>query len=103
MDIILKAFQLMESQQSESALKLLKEKLLFADGAQKFAISEFYLQWGFYDKATAVLENLLQKYPEESELKVMLANIYIEIENDKEAVHLLNEIKKNDPAYEQSL
>lgn len=95
--------QLMENQQSDAALKLIKSNLPLANDDQKFAIAEFYLQWGFYEEATSVLQELLRKYPEESELKVMLANIYTEIENDQEAMKLLNEIHEDDPFYIQAL
>lgn len=95
--------QLMENHQSERALKLMKDHLPYANDEQKFAIAEFYVQWGFYEEATLILKELLNIYPDESELKIMLANIYIELDNDKEAIHLLNDIKENDPIYEQAL
>lgn len=103
MEIIVKAFQLMENRQTKSALKLIEDHLPRANDDQKFAIAEFYLQWGFFEEALEILQDLIQKYPEESELKVLLANIYIELDNDKEAVHLLNDIREEDLSYEQAL
>lgn len=95
--------QLMESQQSERALEIIKETLPFANDDQKFAIAEFYIQWGFYEESVAILKELLRKHPEESELKIILANIYVELDDDKAAINLLNGIGKDDPSYVQSL
>src|SRR5699024_8383686 len=37
------------------------------------------------------------------DIKVNLADIYIELEDDENAIHLLNDIKEDDPAFIQSL
>src|SRR5690625_1462040 len=99
MDIIGKAIRLMENKQIESALKLINDHLPFMNDDEKYTIVEFYLQWGFFEEALGILQELIRKYPDESELKVLLANIYIELDNDRKAIHLLNDIETDDPSY----
>lgn len=102
-DTIMKAVKLMESNQTDEAVELLENYLLTADEEERHTIAELYIQWGFYQEASVLLNELLQRYPNESEIKVMLADIYIELEDDEAAINLLNEIKEDDPAYTQSL
>lgn len=103
MDTITKAVHLMENNETKEAIDLLKNHLLTADEDEKFSIAELYIQWGVYQEASNILENLLQHYPDESELRVMLADIYIELDDDERAIDLLNEINADDPAYLQSM
>lgn len=93
----------MENNQTEDALMLLEKYLPTANDDQKYTIAEFYFQWGFLQEALKILRELIQLHPEESELKILLANIFIELEEDSEAIQLLNEVSNDDPVYEQAL
>lgn len=99
----MKAVQLLESGQSEEAINLLKKCTPTASDDEKFTIAEIYSQWGFLQEASRILQQLLKQYPDESDIKIMLADIYIELEDDKSAINLLDDIKKDDPAYIQAL
>ncbi|ASN05515.1 tetratricopeptide repeat protein [Virgibacillus necropolis] len=99
METIMEAVHLMENNKTKAAIDLLEKHLPTADEDEKFTIAELYIQWGIYPEASYILEDLLQQYPDESELRVMLADIYIELDNDEKAINLLNEIKTDDPAY----
>ncbi|WP_249871861.1 tetratricopeptide repeat protein [Oceanobacillus saliphilus] len=103
MDTIMEAVQLVENNQTEKAINMLDDYLTKANDDEKYTIAELYLQWGFHQEARLILEELLELYPEESDLKLSLADIFIEMEEDEPAITLLNEIKKDDPAYIQSL
>ena len=103
MEIIMEAVQLMENNDTESAITLLENYAPSATDEEKFMIAEFYMQWGFYSEATGLLEDLLRQYPEESDIKMLLADIFIELEEDKEAIDLLTSISEDDPAYLQAL
>lgn len=103
MNTISEAVHLMESNQSEKAIKLLDSYLPVANEEEKFAVAEFYLQWGFLEEANLILKELLLLYPNEGEIKVLLADIYIELEKDEAAIELLNEIKESDPTYLHAL
>ncbi|MFD1038680.1 tetratricopeptide repeat protein [Virgibacillus byunsanensis] len=103
METIMEAVRLMESNESNKAIAMLEEYLPLADEEERYTIAELYLQWGYLEEASVILFELLQQYPDESELKVMLADIYIELDNDEEAINLLNEIGEDDEAYLQTL
>ncbi|MBP1969603.1 tetratricopeptide (TPR) repeat protein [Virgibacillus natechei] len=103
MDTIMQAVNLMESNQSEKAVEVLESYLPIADEEERHTIAELYIQWGFLHEASVILNELLQRYPNESEIKVMLADIYIDMEDDELAINLLNEIPVGDPAYTQTL
>lgn len=99
----MEAVQLVENNETDKAIKLLKDFQKKATDDEKYAIAELYLQWGFLYEARQLLEDLLQKYPDETDLKISLADIFIELEEDEPAITLLNEIDKDDPAYIQAL
>lgn len=98
-----KAVQFMEKGKVDEALKLLKEYLPTASDDEKFMISELYYEWGFFEEAVVVLEELLSDYPEEGEIITKLVEMYIELEKDELAIELLNQIDKQDVYYVNSL
>ncbi|WP_337019425.1 tetratricopeptide repeat protein [Oceanobacillus massiliensis] len=103
MDTIMEAVQLVENDQIEKAISKLRNYLKKATDDEKYTIAELYLQWGFLQEAREILEELLDLYPDESDLKISLADIFIEMEEDEPAITLLNEINTEDPAYVQAL
>src|SRR5690625_7947021 len=82
MDTIMKAVHLMDNKQTEEALQLLDNHLLVTDDDKKYTIAELYLQWGLNEKAQSILQDLLHRYPEENDIKIMLADIYIGLEDE---------------------
>lgn len=103
MDTILEAVQLLENKQSEKALRMLDTYLKKATDDEKYTIADIYLQWGFLQEAYELLQELMKKYPDESELKLMASDVCIEMEDDEAAFQLLEQIKKDDPFYVQAL
>ncbi|MEW9674721.1 tetratricopeptide repeat protein [Lentibacillus sp. L22] len=103
METIMEAVHLMESKKSDEAIALLEDYLPVADEEERFTIAELFVQWGFLQEASQILEELLQQYPHEGEIKVMLADIYIELEADEKAIELLNNIHETDESYLEAL
>ncbi|SES80448.1 Tetratricopeptide repeat-containing protein [Oceanobacillus limi] len=103
MDTIMRALGLMENNQNEEAIELLEQYIPTANEEEKYTIAELFIQWGLLNEAKEILQDLLQNYPDESDLKIMLADIYIEQENDEEAINLLGNIAEDDEAYTQAL
>lgn len=99
MDIILQATQLLEKNHAKEAIHLIKSHLSELNDEEKRICADFFMQWGFLDEAMAILHDLRKIDPEDSELKLMLAEIYTEDENDREAMELLLQINENDEAY----
>lgn len=93
----LEAGQLDEFQKNlELALKNDSDDLLFSLAEELYSL-------GFTDDAKKIYEQLLVKYPEEGQLKIQLAELAIDEQNDEQALEYLSTIAKNDPEYVQAL
>ncbi|MFQ3542989.1 tetratricopeptide repeat protein [Halobacillus rhizosphaerae] len=103
MEEIQKAVRQMEDHKTEDAIHTLQQYLPEADEEERFTIAELYIQWGMLEEAKMVLHELIQRYPKEQELKVMMAEIHIDLGEDDEAIELLNEFGPEDEDYLQAL
>ncbi len=103
MEEINKAIGFMDDGNTAEALQLLGNVVQTATDEEKFAIYELYYEWGFFEKAVSILEDLLALYPGEGELIVPLTEMYIELKRDDEAIELLNQIGWEDPFYLEGL
>ncbi|MEK5523318.1 hypothetical protein B5V89_08025 [Heyndrickxia sporothermodurans] len=68
-----------------------------------FLLAEELLQLGFLNEAKDLYEYLLALYPNEGELKVTLAEILIEMDNEEEAISYLDSVNETDPDFPRSL
>lgn len=103
METIMQAIGLLESGQTDEAIRLLKSFTPLASDDEKLTVAQVYMQWGFLQEAVDLLQNLRLSHPENSEVKLLLADIYIELNDDKAAINLLNDIDPDDPSYVQAL
>ncbi|MFG6114531.1 tetratricopeptide repeat protein [Halobacillus sp. MO56] len=103
MEEIQQAVRLMEANRTDEALKTLQSYLPEADEEERFTIAELYIQWGMLEEAKMILKELSQRYPKENELKIMLSEIHIDLEEDEEAIDLLNQFGPEDEDYLPSL
>ncbi|MGR9049934.1 tetratricopeptide repeat protein [Halobacillus faecis] len=103
MEEIQKAIRQMEAHKTEDAIKTLTQYLPEADEEERFTIAELYMQWGMLEEAKMVLHELIQRYPKEQELKVMMAEIHIDLDEDDEAIELLDQFGPEDEDYLQAL
>ncbi|MBB6452214.1 tetratricopeptide (TPR) repeat protein [Salirhabdus euzebyi] len=99
MNVIEEALVEVEQGNTEKGLQLLKSYESQASDDEKFTIGQLYNQWGLVNQSKGIFEELLTKYPDESELKLYLAEIYIDIEEDQVALDLLNQITEEDDQY----
>lgn len=102
-DTLARAMDLMENNKTEEALELAERLREKSTDEELYFIGEFYWYWGFYGQAKEVFKDLVAIFPDENELKVMLADIYIELDDDQEAIQLLDEIPSEDSFYLQAL
>ncbi|MEK4864189.1 tetratricopeptide repeat protein [Bacillus sp. FSL E2-8895] len=97
------AVSYIENGEAEKGLQLLKEQLRVANDEEKYDIARYYHTLGFMDEALAITEDLRLLYPEESEFTVFLAELYIDLDKEDEAIEVLHDIPENDDLYVQSL
>lgn len=103
MDKLTEAMRMFENGQTNDALKILQNLEKNATDETTFDMATLYQQYGFFEEAIKLLEGLHKKYPDEGQILVLLASLYIELEQDDLSIHLLNQINNTDDFYGQSL
>lgn len=68
-----------------------------------FSLAEELYSLGFTENAKEIYQQLLGKYPDEGEIKIHLAELAIDDEDDELALDYLSQINRDDPVYVQSL
>jgi tetratricopeptide (TPR) repeat protein len=97
------AIQQVENGDIQTGLKKLEKLISSSTDDEKYLIAQYYVKWGFLEKAKEIFEQLITKHPDESELILHLAEIYIDLDHDDDAIALLDKIYHEDPAYIQAL
>ncbi|MGN7400522.1 tetratricopeptide repeat protein [Cytobacillus praedii] len=103
MEKVDKIIELIENGQHEEALKQQKQILLQGSHEERFVLAEELFQFGFVEEAKALFERLLEAYPEEGELLVLLAEAHIDLGQEDEAILVLERVQEDDPSFPQSL
>lgn len=93
------AIQLMNSGQTEQAIEKLRIELSRAGDEEKYSIAEMFLQLGMAEEAKEILLELKQRFPGEHEITLLLAEIYVDQEEDEQAIELLDQIPEDDDEY----
>ncbi|GAK47413.1 TPR repeat-containing protein [Secundilactobacillus oryzae JCM 18671] len=97
------ALDLLEKGQLEDFKKQYALALRHDDDDTLYGLAEELYSLGFVNQSKRIYEKLLEKYPDEDELRTHLADILIGEDKTDEALLLLNEIKPDSDAYVQSL
>lgn len=95
--------ELIEKGQHEEAMKQQKQILLQGSHEERFVLAEELFQYGFVEEAKEFFERLLEAYPEEGELLVLLAEAHIDLGQEDEAILVLERVQEGDPSFPQSL
>ncbi|MBG9655987.1 tetratricopeptide repeat protein [Cytobacillus firmus] len=103
MDKVNKIITLLENGHHEEALESYQQILLDGSHEERFLLAEELFQYGFLEESKALYERLLEAYPEEGELLVLLAETHIDLGNEEEAILVLERIDEHDPSFPQSL
>lgn len=70
---------------------------------EKFLLGEEFFQLGFLEEAKALFENLIEIFPEEGELLVLLGEIFLEAGEEEKAILVLERISDEDESFPQAL
>ncbi|MFJ5715738.1 tetratricopeptide repeat protein [Neobacillus sp. NPDC093127] len=103
MDRVNKIINMLEQGQHNEALDEYNVILKSGLPEEKFLLGEELYQYGFLDEAKKLIENLLEIYPEEGELLVLLGEILVEAGEEEEAILVLERISEQDANFAQSL
>ncbi|MRN06897.1 hypothetical protein EAI26_05795 [Lactobacillus sp. 0.1XD8-4] len=93
----------LEAGKLKEAQNSFKLALINDDDDMLFSLAEELYALGFLQQARTIYLKLLERYPDEDELKTNLATIAIDEGHNDEALSYLAQIKPNSPAYVQAL
>ena len=98
-----RAIGYVESNEIEKGLALIHELKDKATDEEKFLMAEQLQEWGLVNDALPLIDELIAKYPEEGELYLLKAEMLIDLEEEEEAIHILNQISSEDDNYVPAL
>ncbi|MBM6619850.1 tetratricopeptide repeat protein [Bacillus suaedaesalsae] len=97
------AMDLIENGDVEKGLSELASIIPKANDDELFSIAETYYQYGFLEEAKDLLRKLLERYPGESDLILLLAEILIDLDEEEQAISFLGTVEKTDSEYPRAL
>jgi tetratricopeptide (TPR) repeat protein len=102
-EVIDKALELIDNGETEKGLSLLKENESAFGEEGLFQTAQIYQQLGMLEDAKGLFQDLLYQFPNESDLIISLAEVHIDLDEEDEAMALLENISEEDEVYVQSL
>lgn len=101
--VLNEAINLVNKGETEEGLNLLANILPTLHDEEKLHLADQYYQWGIIDQAHEIVEELHFLYPEETQVTLFLAELFLDLEKEEEAINLLNTITSDHEAYPQAL
>ncbi|MGE8204323.1 tetratricopeptide repeat protein [Heyndrickxia sp. NPDC080065] len=103
MNNIQQMIHFLEDGSMEKAAEVLSKVKVSGNDEEKYILAEELLQLGFLNEAKELYELLLSLYPNEGEIKVSLAEVLVEMDNEEEAINYLDSIHESDPEFPRAL
>jgi tetratricopeptide (TPR) repeat protein len=103
MEQLERVLQLLESGNLAEAEKEYKKIKTYGSDEEKYMLAEELVRLGFLSEAKELYELLLDSYPDEGELLIALAEIFIDMDQEEESILLLDSIIESDPEYPRAL
>ena len=91
--------QLVEQGEISKALALIPEAKAKCTDEEKYSLAEHLFSWGILDETRDILEELADKYPNEGDVQLFLAEVYTELDEEEKAIQILTDIDENDPSF----
>ncbi|WP_226526653.1 tetratricopeptide repeat protein [Metabacillus niabensis] len=101
--VLNEAINLVNKGETEEGLTLLENIIPTLHDEEKLQLADQYYQWGIIDKAHEIIEELHFLYPDEIQITLFLAELKIDLENEEEAIELLNMVSKEHESYPHAL
>ncbi|QKE71822.1 tetratricopeptide repeat protein [Arthrobacter citreus] len=95
--------QLIENGHTEKGLELLKKSIKTATDEEKYEAALVFQSLGLIEDAKSIIEDLVYLYDDDDELKIMYAEILLDLDLEDEALETLLAIKEDSECYVQSL
>ncbi len=95
-ELVLKHIELQDLSKAKEAFNKVKKS---GSPEETFYLAEQLTQYGFLEEAKELYERLLEEFPEETELKILLAELLIDLGKDEDAYPYLETVDPTDPNY----
>ncbi len=99
-ELVLKYIELQDLSKAKEVFNKVKKS---GSPEEKFYLAEQLAQYGFLEEAKELYEALLEEFPEENELRILLAELLIDLGKDEEAYPYLETVDPTDPNYAAAL
>ncbi|PGS48881.1 lipopolysaccharide assembly protein LapB [Bacillus sp. AFS041924] len=97
------AVQLIENGHTEKGLELLRKSLKTANDEEKYEAALLFQSLGFVEEAKNIIEDLVYLYDDDDELKIMYAEILLDLDLEDDALEILLSIKEDSESRVQAL
>lgn len=101
--VIEKALTLIDNGEVEKGIALLRDNQSTFNEDDLFHTAQIYQQLGMLEEAKELLNGLLYHHPNESDLILSLAEVHIDLDEEDEAMALLENVNEEEDAYLQAL
>ncbi|WP_223702032.1 tetratricopeptide repeat protein [Sutcliffiella deserti] len=101
--VIEKALTLIDNGDVEQGLNILRDNQSAFNEEDLFHTAQIYQQLGMLEESKELLKGLLYHYPNEPDLILSLAEVYIDLDEEDEAMALLENIEEEEEGYIQGL
>ncbi|EQB95447.1 hypothetical protein GA8_11440 [Geobacillus sp. A8] len=91
--------RLVENGNVDQALALVPKVKKYGSDEEKYALADCLYGWGMPEEAKELLEELADRYPDDGDIRLFLAEVYTELEAEEEALAILSEIDEDDPQF----
>lgn len=91
--------RLVENGEVNKALSLVPEVKKNGSDEEKYELADYLYSWGMLEEAKELLEELSLRYPDEGEIRLFLAEVYTELDEEDRALEILAQIKEDDPLF----
>jgi len=103
MNRVVEVLKALEKSELQKSYRLMEEIQLNGDPEEKFDLADHLFQLGFLEQAKELYLDLLDEFPEEGELKVRMAEVFIEMDDIENALLILENIREEDPVFGECL
>ncbi|QNU34844.1 tetratricopeptide repeat protein [Geobacillus sp. 44C] len=91
--------RLVENGEVDKALALVPDIKKNGSDEEKYELADYLYSWGMLEEAKELLEELSLRYPDEGEVRLFLAEVYTELEEEEKALEILEQIDEDDPLF----
>ncbi|WP_018660398.1 tetratricopeptide repeat protein [Heyndrickxia acidiproducens] len=103
MNLVEQLLDHLEEGRLDQAKKEFETFLSLGSDEEKYTLAGQLMGLGFLNEAQQLYKDLLETYPEDGELAILLAETLIDMDKEEEAILYLDQIPETDPDYPRAL